>query len=100
MVGWKDGVFKAIMTQIVIIADDLSGAADCAVGCAVQGLRTIVQLSGSSPSEAAQVLAIDAATRSMSPELAAATVGRLATECGAGPGRVLFSKLDSLLRGH
>jgi 4-hydroxythreonine-4-phosphate dehydrogenase len=91
---------KTIMTQIVIIADDLSGAADCAVSCAVQGLRTMVQLSDSSPPEASQVLAIDAATRSMSPEHAVAIVGRLAAAHGATSGRVLFKKLDSLLRGH
>jgi D-threonate/D-erythronate kinase len=86
--------------RIVMIADDLSGAADCAVSCAVQGLRTVVQLSDSSPSEAAQVLAIDAATRSMPADRAAATVERIVAMYEPAPGRVLFKKLDSLLRGH
>jgi len=86
--------------RIVMIADDLSGAADCAVSCAVQGLRTVVQLSASSPSEAAQVLAIDAATRSMPADRAAATVERIVAMYEHAPGRVLFKKLDSLLRGH
>ncbi len=86
--------------QIVMIADDLSGAADCAVGCAVQGLRTVVQLSEAPSSEPAQVLAIDAATRSMTPARAAATIGRIAATYQHKPGRVLFKKLDSLLRGH
>jgi uncharacterized protein YgbK (DUF1537 family) len=91
------------MTQtarIVMIADDLSGAADCAVSCAVQGLRTIVQLSDSSRSDAVQVLAIDTATRSMPADRAAATVGRMVAMYEHAPGRVLFKKLDSLLRGH
>jgi len=88
------------VAQIVMIADDLSGAADCAVSCAVQGLRTIVQLSETPSSEPTQVLAIDAATRSMSAGQAAATVGRIAATYEHAPDRVLFKKLDSLLRGH
>jgi uncharacterized protein YgbK (DUF1537 family) len=86
--------------QIVMIADDLSGAADCAVGCAVQGLRTIVQFSEAPSSEPAQVLAIDAATRSMFAVHAAAAVARIVAKYEHAPGRVLFKKLDSLLRGH
>jgi len=86
--------------RIVMIADDLSGAADCAVACAVQGLRTMVQLSESSSSDAAQVLAIDAATRSMPADRAAATVQRIVEAYEHSPGRVLFKKMDSVLRGH
>jgi uncharacterized protein YgbK (DUF1537 family) len=91
---------KAGAAQIVMIADDLSGAADCAVSCAVQGLRTMVQLSETPSSEPAQVLAIDAATRSMSPGPAAATVERIVAPFQSARPRVLFKKLDSLLRGH
>ena len=86
--------------RIVMIADDLSGAADCAVSCAVQGLRTVVQLSEALSSDPAQVLAIDAATRSMPADRAAATVERIVAMYEPAPGRVLFKKLDSLLRGH
>src|SRR5438046_1457073 len=88
--------------RIVMIADDLSGAADCAVSCATQGLRSIVQLSETQldADDSAQVIAIDAATRSMPPDRAAATVARIAATCEHAPGRVLFKKLDSLLRGH
>lgn len=87
--------------RIVMIADDLSGAADCAVTCAVQGLRTVVQLSEEQHSDNdTQVLAMDTATRSMPVERAAATVGRIAASMESAPGRVLFKKLDSLLRGH
>ena len=113
MVGSPDIVDTAFMShtaRIVIIADDLSGAADCAVSCAVQGLRTVVQLSESPSPEAAQVLAIDAATRGVPADLAAATVERIvaayehaAYEHAAyehAAERVLFKKLDSLLRGH
>jgi uncharacterized protein YgbK (DUF1537 family) len=87
--------------RIVMIADDLSGAADCAVSCAVQGLRTVVQLSDTQHAgDAPQVLAIDAATRSMPADRAAATVERIVAKYEPAPGRVLFKKLDSLLRGH
>jgi 4-hydroxythreonine-4-phosphate dehydrogenase len=92
--------------QIVMIADDLSGAADCAVSCAVRGLHTVVQLSETQSPEsqhggdAAQVLAIDAATRSMPADRAAATIARIVANYEHAPGRVLFKKLDSLLRGH
>lgn len=85
---------------IVMIADDLSGAADCAVSCAVQGLRTVVQLSETPSSDAAQVLAIDAATRSMPADRAASTVERIVAPYRGARPQVLFKKLDSLLRGH
>jgi D-threonate/D-erythronate kinase len=103
MVGRQNIVDRALMSsaaQIVMIADDLSGAADCAVSCAVQGLRTMVQLSEAPSSESAQVLAIDAATRSMPAGRAAATVARIVANYEHAPGRVLFKKLDSVLRGH
>jgi D-threonate/D-erythronate kinase len=91
---------KAGAARIVMIADDLSGAADCAVSCAIQGLRTMVQLSDSSPSDAGQVIAIDAATRCMSAGRAATTIARIIAAYEHAPERVLFKKLDSLLRGH
>jgi D-threonate/D-erythronate kinase len=62
-------------------------------------------LSETPSSEPAQVLAIDAATRSMSADRAAATVARIVANYKHAnyehaPGRVLFKKLDSVLRGH
>lgn len=84
--------------QIVMIADDLSGAADSAATCAVQGLSTIVQLSEISTEPAAQLISIDAATRSMPADNASATIERLTA--ANGNGRILFKKVDSLLRGH
>jgi len=88
------------LPQIVMIADDLSGAADCAVSCAVQGLSTVVALSEAPASQPTQVLAIDAATRSMPSERAAATIERIVAPFQSARPRVLFKKLDSLLRGH
>ena len=85
--------------DMVIIADDLSGAADCGIACASAGHETIVVL-GERPDEpACGVLAIDADTRGRSRAEAAAETARL-TRLHAPPGRRLFRKLDSTLRGH
>lgn len=98
MVGGEDVIAQAIMRpEIVIVADDLSGAADCAAGCAAQGLRTVVQLAAENPASA-QVLAIDAATRGMTADRAAATCERLFA--AHRDSRVFYKKIDSLLRGH
>ena len=87
------------MPDMVIIADDLSGAADCGIACASAGHETIVVL-GERPDEpACGVLAIDADTRGRSRAEAAAETARL-TRLHAPPGRRLFRKLDSTLRGH
>jgi 4-hydroxythreonine-4-phosphate dehydrogenase len=92
--------------RILIIADDLTGAADCAVGC---GPGAVVLLG--KPDERvpdAAILAIDADTRSMAPEQAAQTTAGLVTDLarlydsGAGERRpaLLFKKVDSTLRGN
>jgi 4-hydroxythreonine-4-phosphate dehydrogenase len=57
-------------------------------------------LSEAPSSEPAQVLAIDAATRSLPADRAAATVERIVTPFQSVSPRVLFKKVDSLLRGH
>ena len=98
MVGREDVIAQEIRRpEIVIAADDLSGAADCAAACAVRGLRTLVQLAAEDPAFA-QVLAIDAETRSMPAERAAATAERLFA--AHRDSRVFYKKIDSLLRGH
>lgn len=98
MVGREDVIAQKIRRQeIVIVADDLSGAADCAVSCAVRGLRAVVQLAAEDPAFA-QVLAIDAATRGMPADRAAATAERLFA--AHRDSRVFYKKIDSLLRGH
>ena len=95
------------MAQIVIIADDLTGAADCAVACASNGLEAVVLLGRPEAAKdlhSADVLAIDADTRSMAPAHAAEKVAEL-IHCVHGAGAMsgetlLFKKLDSTLRGH
>ncbi len=87
------------MPDTVIIADDLSGAADCGIACAAAGHETIVVL-GERPDEpSCRVLAIDADTRGRDRDAAAAETARLA-RLHAPATRLLFRKLDSTLRGH
>ncbi len=54
------------MSRVLIFADDLSGAADCGIACVNAGLSTIVSLGLSSNGIMADVLSVDADTRSLS----------------------------------
>ena len=86
------------MAQILIVADDLSGAADCGITCAVQGLDTLVVLDEAAID--ADVLALDANTRAMTPHEAAMETGRLVHKYARDDQQILFKKFDSTLRGH
>ena len=88
------------MARILIVADDLSGAADCAVACAVEGIDSLVALNEAASDADADVLALDANTRAMAPHEAATETARLVRSCARGDGQILFKKLDSTLRGN
>lgn len=85
--------------RMLILADDLTGAADCAVACAGHGLRTLVALDDFRGGEA-DVLAIDADTRAGDAEEAAATMARLVREHGHDDAVLVYKKIDSTLRGN
>ncbi|HEY1760327.1 MAG TPA: four-carbon acid sugar kinase family protein [Bryobacteraceae bacterium] len=85
------------MLEILIIADDLTGAADCGAACAARGLETVVVLDDSGGIPQADVLAFDANTRGMTAERAAAETARIVREY---PARIVYKKIDSTLRGH
>ncbi|HEX3635208.1 MAG TPA: four-carbon acid sugar kinase family protein [Paraburkholderia sp.] len=86
-------------TSILIIADDLSGAADCAIAFAGAGRSTAVTLNASRAMGAAEVIAVDTDTRRMPPAEAAHCTGA-AWLAQRGPGRRLYKKIDSTLRGN
>jgi D-threonate/D-erythronate kinase len=88
------------MPQILILADDLTGAADCAGGCAAAGLDTLVLLAPDAPAQASPaVLALDLDTREKSAREAGVTLAR-AVECGWDASiKVIYHKIDSTLRG-
>ena len=90
-----------------MIADDLTGAAECAAACAVRGFRATVLLHSRGDritrQPDADVLAIDADTRRLSAEQAAAITADLIqiwTMSDGSSAGFIFKKLDSTLRGN
>jgi uncharacterized protein YgbK (DUF1537 family) len=91
--------------SMLIVADDLSGAADCAIAFAGAGRRTVVTLETSSvmntaaETDNADVIAADTDTRRLSPQDAARHTADAFNALNA-PGRRLYKKIDSTLRGN
>jgi 4-hydroxythreonine-4-phosphate dehydrogenase len=69
------------MPEVLILADDLSGAADCAGGCAAAGLNTLVLLAPELAARAT-VIAIDLDTRESSAGEAASQWLTRSSACG------------------
>jgi D-threonate/D-erythronate kinase len=92
-----------MIASIVIVADDLTGAADCGVACSAAGLSTVVALSDAARAKdlEAEAIAFDADTRYQSLEQARTTTARAVRQlCSAGDVPVLYKKIDSTLRGN
>jgi uncharacterized protein YgbK (DUF1537 family) len=91
--------------SMLIVADDLSGAADCAIAFAGAGRRTVVTLETSgvmntaAETDNADVIAADTDTRRLSPQDAARHTADAFNALNA-PGRRLYKKIDSTLRGN
>lgn len=85
----------------LIIADDLSGAADCAIGFAAHGARAVVALDGTDSAGVAEadIVATDVDSRRLTPQDAAAR-NLDAWQRGRGQGRRVYKKIDSTLRGN
>lgn len=88
----------------LILADDLTGAADCAIAFARRGRSTRVQWgeAGSGVGESGadeDVVAHDADSRQLGSEAAAARHAALLDRLHR-PGRSVFKKIDSTLRGQ
>lgn len=95
------------MLKMLVIADDLSGAADCGVACASHHLRTMVLLDGKMPSSqdagvelGAEVLAVDANTRHLEAAAAARITAEILQRYRLTARPLVFKKLDSTLRGN
>ena len=99
-----------MMPKILIIADDLTGAADCGATFAERGFASTVLLAGCDEGTVkaghwrdADVLAIDANTRGAGPDDAAACAARIVQHACSGPAAeatLIFKKVDSTLRGN
>jgi D-threonate/D-erythronate kinase len=98
------------VARIVVIADDLTGAADCAASAATSGCETAVLLHSLDNQNCladwpdSDIVSIDANSRCLSELRASELTIRLVHECDAQnadyPGYVLFKKIDSTLRGN
>lgn len=84
--------------MILVLADDLSGAAECAAVARAHGLSAEVQTEPD-PSAEADVVAVDTDTRSLPPAAAAERVGAAAGAMLAARPALVFKKADSVLRG-
>ncbi|MCR8720824.1 four-carbon acid sugar kinase family protein [Pseudomonas syringae] len=82
---------------LLIIADDLSGAADCAADFASR-IDTHVVLTGNA-TDLSGVIAIDADSRRLDPQQAAGQ-NRAALQQQSRTGMALYKKIDSTLRGN
>lgn len=85
------------MGRWLILADDLTGAADCAIAFARHGMAASVAWGAEVPDDA--VLAFNAESRQLTPAIAAAR-HRTVLEAHHTRGVGLFKKIDSTLRGQ
>jgi hypothetical protein len=85
--------------MVVVIADDFSGAAELADIAVRAGLRAELQMDFA-PDSDADVLCIDADTRSLSSDAAAARFAEMGRVLAAVRPALVFKKCDSVLRGH
>src|SRR3954466_10423336 len=84
--------------RVAIVADDLTGACDAAVGLTRAGMRAEVALPGAAAPAGAEVAAIDIRSRHLAaPEAARRTAEWVGALRGAP---LLVKKLDSTLRGN
>lgn len=89
----------ALTPQILVIADDFTGANDAGVSFACAGLQ--VDVAFELPWRGrTDVLIVNSDSRAYCPQDAAERVGSLARDCGASRVPLLIKKIDSTLRGN
>ena len=85
--------------QVLVLADDLTGAADCGAAFLGRAARIEVSLEARISSRGS-VAVIDLDTRSRPERAARAIVKRAFAARGARRARILYKKIDSTLKGH
>lgn len=92
----------APVTSLLVLADDLTGAADTGVAFAEAGLDSVLHLGGADAGPfrvpQPQVVCVDTDTRGRDGGTAAAAVRRAVHD--SGPPRWTYKKVDSTLRGN
>jgi len=86
--------------SLIILADDLTGAADCAARCHQAGIAATIGLPGSRGLAKNGALCYTSDSRHLPADLAAARVRELAADLGEFAGSTWYKKIDSTLRGH
>jgi D-threonate/D-erythronate kinase len=92
------GTVPGTRPRLVVVADDLTGAADTAAAFGPIADVTVT-LDAAAELPAADVVAIDTDSRHRSPEFAARAV-RSAVRAATAAGHPLYKKIDSTLRGN
>jgi 4-hydroxythreonine-4-phosphate dehydrogenase len=86
--------------KLIILADDLTGAADCAARCRQAGLAATITLPGARVCKSGGAICCTTDSRHLPAELAARRVHELATSLSTPAGSIWYKKIDSTLRGH
>ena len=85
----------------VLLADDLTGALDCAAAFAGRGVSSFVSTGRDiAGAPQADLLSVNMDTRRMPARAAAAVVAAAVAAARAAGGRPRYVKIDSTLRGH
>jgi len=88
------------VTDVTVIADDLTGAADCGIAFALAGLPTFVAIGNAPAPDSAQIVSVDTDTRRLEREEAARKSGEVTRDAYLRGSRHVYKKIDSTLRGH
>jgi len=86
--------------ECLLIADDLTGACDSAVHFVAAGMRTWVPLGVEPAPTDAKVIACSTESRDIDPAEAVCRIRRLAGAMRSREPRIIFKKIDSVLRGN
>ncbi len=87
-------------SPLLILADDLTGAADCAAVCRKAGLPATIFLSPPEPPLPPGVVALTTDSRHLPPAEAAQRVSDVVARFAALPDMRWYKKIDSTLRGN
>jgi uncharacterized protein YgbK (DUF1537 family) len=85
---------------LIILADDLTGAADCAGRCHQAGIAATIALPGARVHESGGAICCTTDSRHLPADLAARRVHELAAGMGEHAESTWYKKIDSTLRGH
>ncbi len=96
----RSTMIPANALDVLLVADDLTGACDAAAPFATAGRRAMVMLAPEADVGEARVLAVTTDSRGLRPDEIRAAMSAAAARLPAVPARVVFKKIDSTLRGN